>query len=236
MKQPANVKELLVATITLMIVFGSPPLAKPQSNAESNPDTQGQSQGQSQEQSPGQWQEPSPVPYSPGDTQSTAGDQPQNNHPFRLKRGGSSDVDPEIAELERRMWQRVNQDRRENGSPPINMTPQLSKLARDYAEYMMKANFFAHVDPKGRSPETRARDAGFLGAEYENIAWASRMNADIDRLMSSEDQMMAEPRGQKNHRYNLLVPQHSAIGIGIARSKRKLIMVQEFVDAPEDAR
>ena len=142
-----------------------------------------------------------------------------------------SSSDPAIAQLEYQMWQEVNRDRAANGSRPIRLDAQLSKLARDYAEYMMHKKFFAHLDPQGRNPEDRAHAAGIASSVYENISWASRDGrSDLGRLEESEADMMDEPRNQQNHRSNILGTTHGAVGIGIARNGGKIFMVQEYTD------
>lgn len=142
----------------------------------------------------------------------------------------SASGDGSIAQLEFQMWQRVNRDRADNGSPPIRLDPQLSNLARSYAQYMERKNFFAHVDPQGRNPEDRARQAGITSGVYENISWCSRDGNDLGRLNESESDMMAEPRNERNHRSNILGTTHGAVGIGVARNGNKIYMVQEYTD------
>jgi uncharacterized protein YkwD len=137
----------------------------------------------------------------------------------------------EIAQLEKAMWERVNKDRAAHGSPPLRLDPQLSNVARAYAQQMMKEGFFAHVDPNGKDPNQRARAHGITRGVYENISWASRPQfRDIDRLNESQDDMMAEPPNEDNHRSNILKDTHLAVGIGIARNRNRIYMVQEFLD------
>lgn len=137
----------------------------------------------------------------------------------------------EIAQLEKAMWQRVNKDRAAHGSPPLRLDAQLSNVARAYAQKMMKDRFFAHVDPEGKDPNERARAGGITLGVYENISWSSRPQfRDIDRLNEAQDDMMAEPPNQDNHRSNILKETHLAVGIGIARNRNKIYMVQEFLD------
>ena len=137
----------------------------------------------------------------------------------------------EIAQLERAMWQRVNSDRAAHGRPPLRLDTKLSTVARAYAQKMMTGGFFAHVDPDGKDPNDRARAGGITNGVYENISWSSRPHfRDIDRLNESQDDMMAEPPNQDNHRSNILKETHLAVGIGVARNRNKIYMVQEFLD------
>lgn len=134
-----------------------------------------------------------------------------------------------VSSLELHMLQLVNDDRRRNGAMPVSQDSSLTSLARDYAEYMLKRGFFAHVDPDGRSPGDRARARGISGV-CENISFEGGrgMQSDRDLVTSSQAKMMAEPPNQQNHRSNIIDPGHHAVGIGIARNKSTVMMVQEF--------
>ncbi len=142
--------------------------------------------------------------------------------------------EPSISELESHMAQLVNQDRSHNGGlPSLEVSSALTKLARDEAEAMLRQGFFAHVDPQGRSPQERARLAGIRSGVYENIAFQGQgLSPDMQLVEAAEAQMMAEPPNQENHRFNILHPEHHYMGIGVARAKNTVMMVQEFTDGP----
>lgn len=136
-----------------------------------------------------------------------------------------------IGELENYMFSLINQDRSKHGCASIAQNSALAALARNYAEYMLKKNTFGHFDPDGRDPQARAKQAGIRCGVYENLSFTTRgFIADRDGVSRAEAQMMSEPPDQHNHRYNILLPQHKYVGVGIARSAQKLIMVQEFSD------
>jgi uncharacterized protein YkwD len=135
-----------------------------------------------------------------------------------------------ISQLEKYMFQLVNQDRSKEGVPAVSENTALSNLARSYAEYMIKRGNFSHVDPDGRDPQQRAKEAGIKCGVYENLSFNTRGIEDLDGVKRAEDTMMGEPKGEKNHRWNIVHPAHKYVGIGVARNDNKLIMVQEYSD------
>lgn len=145
---------------------------------------------------------------------------------------GSSDSSSQqsIEELEDYMLQLVNNDRSANGNlSAVKKSSTLAGLARAHAEDMAKRGFFSHVDPDGRNPSTRAKQQGFMGHIAENISTMRSSIGDSRYLVRScQQDMMAEPPNQINHRGTILDPDQSCVGIGIAFSKRGIITVQEF--------
>lgn len=137
-----------------------------------------------------------------------------------------------IAELEKYAIQLINQDRSKERASAVSENSALSNLARDYAEYMVKRGNFSHVDPDGRDPQMRAKQAGIKCGVYENLAFHSRnIVSDKDCIKACHEQMMAEPPNQHNHRYNILHPDHQLVGVGVARNDGKIMMVHEFTDS-----
>ncbi len=153
-----------------------------------------------------------------------------NSNSFAGDPAAAKRPQPSIAELEKYMFSLVNEDRTKQGVSTISENSKLSSLARSYAEYMVKKGSFSHVDPDGRDPQTRAKEAGIRCGVYENLAFNTRGIADRDGVKRAEDQMMGEPPDQQNHRYNILLPKHKYVGVGVARNEGKLLMVQEFSD------
>lgn len=123
----------------------------------------------------------------------------------------------------------VNKDRKKNGSPAVSMDSSLNTVAQAYADYLARSGFFGHVDPYGRNPQDRATLYGIRKPVSENLAWASsNYQTQKELLKQSEDDMMAEPPNQMNHRYNILDPNNKVVGIGVAVLGEKVVLVQEF--------
>lgn len=127
----------------------------------------------------------------------------------------------------------INKDRISCGAPTVQLNQALSELAHKYADYMMKGRFFGHMDPQGRTSMYRAGQAGIVCGVYENLATARRTGIQDDTLILDdvENHFMAESPNEPNHRYNILLPSHVYVGIGIARSKNRLFVVEEFTDS-----
>lgn len=138
--------------------------------------------------------------------------------------------DSEIAALESGMVSLINADRQKNGQSTLRQSGQLSRVARAFAQDMAKRNFFAHTDPDGRSPWERAQAAGLRCRVFENIAYHVGPLGWGEMVKGAEDEMMAEPANDPhNHRGNILNPNHSVVGVGVAIvMPNKLFCVQEF--------
>jgi uncharacterized protein YkwD len=138
-----------------------------------------------------------------------------------------------IAELESHMLDLVNRDRRNvahvNALP---MDSRLSYAARNYAQDMLKRNFFSHTDPSGKGTQERAREAGIRCGIYENLSFQQGRGFRTDKEMvaAAEAEMMSEPPEGPNHRTNILHANHSHVGIGVARDGNTIIMVQWYTD------
>lgn len=147
---------------------------------------------------------------------------------------GASTLDRNsIQALEAYGGELINRDRNKEHSQPIEMNEKLTHLARDYAQYLINTNTFAHIDQQGRNPEQRAAEHGIPSGVYENLAYQTYGLGDERTMIDREEaQMMAEPRGQQNHRGNIVNPKHCCMGVGIARNGDRLVMVHEFTDTP----
>jgi uncharacterized protein YkwD len=114
---------------------------------------------------------------------------------------------PEIAALERAMYQRVNRDRAAEGLAPFAWDARLADVARGHSLEMADNDFFAHESPSTGTLEDRMDHAGYLAAEMrENLAAATDVDTAEDNLLNSE-----------GHRKNLMSTSVSHIGIGIVR-------------------
>ncbi|MBU6454586.1 MAG: hypothetical protein KGS72_22645 [Cyanobacteria bacterium REEB67] len=137
-----------------------------------------------------------------------------------------------ISALEDYMFSLVNQDRAANGGlPALQHSSALSALARKYADDMAKRKFFAHNDPDGNQPKDRARLAGIHESVWENLAMQEGNRPLKELVLRGEQQMMAEPPGQINHRGCILLPRHQCVGIGVAVVGDRVLCVQEFSPA-----
>jgi uncharacterized protein YkwD len=140
-----------------------------------------------------------------------------------------------MADLERQMWALVNQDRldpdtaAETGgrAQPLRWNENLAAVARAHSRDMLEQGYFDHVDPEGRNVSTRVDAAGIpWRAAGENIAI-------YGTILGAEGAFMNEPRFQHNHRFNILNPNFTDVGIGIVQGANgSLYVTQDFVGTP----
>src|SRR5271157_312910 len=121
-------------------------------------------------------------------------------------------------EMEQLMYELVNRDRADPANTPethgralpLRWNDRLAAVARAHSLDMLNQGYFAHEDPQGRSVAARVKAAGMeWQAVGENIA----MSGSVAR---AEAAFMNEPRFNKNHRANILNPDFTEVGIGIA--------------------
>lgn len=137
----------------------------------------------------------------------------------------------EIA-AEKQLYELVNADRAKLNRAPLKLSARLSAMAKAHAQDMMKKNFFSHVNKEGLDAQARAAKMNIGAGVYENIAYQQGDIEDSKKVINLENDFMSEPDGPKNHRYNILHPAHTSVGVGVAIKGDKLILVEEFTDSP----
>lgn len=114
----------------------------------------------------------------------------------------------------------LNADRRANGLPDLQVDSRLTTLAQNYAQDMINRNYFSHTNPEGQTPFDRMTQAG-ISYSYagENIAQAQNVQAAEVAFMNDA-----------GHRANILSPNYTAVGIGVAYDNNGNIdVVQDFI-------
>jgi uncharacterized protein YkwD len=126
---------------------------------------------------------------------------------------------PPRPDLEARMLELVNAERRAAGLKPVRPDPEMTAVARAHSKDMFARGYFAHVSPDGKDLGDRMQAArvGYLTAG-ENLALAPT-------LFSAHTGLMNSP----GHRRNVLRPQFGRLGIGILDGgSRGLMVTQAF--------
>jgi len=102
----------------------------------------------------------------------------------------------------------VNQQRAAAGLAPLRINDTLTDDAQSYADYMAKANFFAHQGPDGSNLETRADAAGYTTWTFlaENLAAGQ----------PTPQRVVQAWMNSPSHRANILAPDATEIGLGHA--------------------
>ncbi|MCB9557567.1 MAG: hypothetical protein H6707_15775 [Deltaproteobacteria bacterium] len=129
-------------------------------------------------------------------------------------------------ELERRIADLVDEQRRRVGLADLVRLDNLSAVARRHSERMRDERFVGHVTPNGEQPQDRLRAA--------NIAF-SVARENVARAYSAEE-AMSELMNSPAHRANILAQDIDAIGVGVAIERRPdvpvLFVSQEFIKQP----
>ncbi len=130
------------------------------------------------------------------------------------------DMEP-LPELEARMLEMVNEERRAAGLNPLAPDPELTEVARRHSTDMFARGYFSHYTPEGRSPFDRIRESNVrFRTAGENLALAPTLPIAHTGLMNSP-----------GHRANILRPEFGRVGIGIMDGGfRGLMVTQNFRD------
>lgn len=143
--------------------------------------------------------------------------EPESNEIVKLPFKTSDFI--ERSDLEAKMLDMVNKERRKAGLPSLVADSALRKVALAHSADMFKRGYFAHLTPEGANPFDRMRKAQVhFTLAGENLALAQTLSLAHEGLMNSP-----------GHRENILRPGFGRIGIGILDGGRYGIMIsQEF--------
>lgn len=125
----------------------------------------------------------------------------------------------ERKDLEFKMLQLINIERKKAGLKIIVADTQMAKVARNHSADMFKRGYFSHYTPEGKSPFDRIRKEkiNFIIAG-ENLAFAQTLQLAHEGLMESPV-----------HKANILHTSFGRVGIGILDSGiRGIIITQVF--------
>lgn len=149
-----------------------------------------------------------------------------NDHPILSKE--------EILEIKQRIVALINQQRRSHGLRPVELDEFASRVAESHCKDMLAGNYISHWNRDGIKPYIRYSDAGGIDAVMENVSalWGGvRFNLEFiyKTLEEMHLRMYNERPPNDGHRRNILQPQHTHVGIGIAYDAIGLRFAQEFV-------
>ena len=128
--------------------------------------------------------------------------------------------DPELrTDLESRMLDLVNEERRKRGIKEFVADPEMATVARKHSRDMFARGYFSHHTPEGLSPFDRmTRDKVQFLTAGENLALAQTLTQAHLGLMNSP-----------GHRANILNPSYGRLGIGVLDGGfRGLMITQNF--------
>ncbi|MCX7894740.1 MAG: CAP domain-containing protein [Thermoanaerobaculum sp.] len=140
---------------------------------------------------------------------------------------------PEIAELARRqVLQRVNQARHEQGLAPLQRDPLLERVGEVFCQKLLAEGSSGHFAADGVPPYLRYLLAGGTGFHRQNVgSYQTTGSLDPQEVPSLALQlteaMLAEQPPQDGHRRTLLEPTATSLGVGLAYSRQRLVLVHE---------
>jgi uncharacterized protein YkwD len=122
----------------------------------------------------------------------------------------------QLTQAERLVVERSNAFRQSQGVAPVAPERMLTAAAQAFAAYMARTDNYGH-EADGREPSQRAQAQGYSYCMVaENIAMQySSLGFDTEELARSMVQGWIDSPG---HRHNLLAPEATDIGVGLARS------------------
>lgn len=146
-------------------------------------------------------------------------DRPHGPNPHGLAPSDAQAAPRSAAELRQvgpAIVQRTNAIRGQQGRSPLRVEDTLTATAQDFADFMARTDRLAH-DADGNSPGGRATAHGYDYCEiFENIAdEASTLPPTTDEIAA---QFVTGWMGSTSHRQNMLEPDVTEIGVGVARN------------------
>jgi uncharacterized protein YkwD/membrane protein YqaA with SNARE-associated domain len=106
---------------------------------------------------------------------------------------------------EAEMFGLVNSERKKEGIKELEWSPNITAVARKYAEKMWQEKYFGHVSPEGEDVGDRLNKAKIkFSLAGENLALAPTVSTAFTGLMNSE-----------GHRENILDSRFHRVGIGV---------------------
>ncbi|PKR76993.1 hypothetical protein CEY16_13825 [Halalkalibacillus sediminis] len=134
----------------------------------------------------------------------------------QVEEPAASDVhayEQQVAEL-------VNQERQKHGLQPVELSSELSNVARDKSQDMATNNYFSHQSPTYGSPFDMMQAYGIdYRTAGENIAKGQR----------SPEQVMNGWMNSEGHRANILNENFTHIGVGYVESNGSTYWTQMFI-------
>jgi uncharacterized protein YkwD len=150
---------------------------------------------------------------------------------LRTKSGAvKSGVDHPKA-LENRVFHLTNEARRKNGLPPLGQDSQLTALAREQGDRLIKEHRFIQADRQreNKLPQYDREEPakiGYAGKPGENIHMA--LKDDYSDIETAARLIVNGLMGSPALRSNILNPTFTHLGVGVCIKGKESYVVQEF--------
>lgn len=138
---------------------------------------------------------------------------PATASPKKARPAGVS-IDAPFRDLERRIFQKINDARTANGLAPLVWNDQIAEIARVHSQNMVEYKFFGHQDQDGLTVDGRAESYGLTSWKGigENIA---SLQGFKDPAPVAVEKWLQSP----GHRQNILGGRWSESAVGVAEAK-----------------
>ncbi len=111
----------------------------------------------------------------------------------------------------------INKSRMDHGLSSVAISSEINTVAQNHSQDMADNNYFSHINLQGQTPEDRRIEAGVKTPIGENLAKDTSVITAHYGLMRSA-----------SHRQNLLTPEWTRVGLGIAQKNGQLFVTQNF--------
>ncbi len=130
---------------------------------------------------------------------------------------------PEAFEIERKLLEHANRERRRRNLVPLKPSTDLRSLALRHSQDMASHKKLAHLSSSGQTYLDRLVEAGLYFIKIgENVAVSDTFRDDI-----IHQKLMESPA----HRENILDPDFDRIGIGISYKEKKYYITQDYLQS-----
>ena len=139
---------------------------------------------------------------------------------------GSLLADPVQQEVEAQIVVLTNRERAKLALPPLESDDTLVLVSRGHSEEMARLNYFEHESPTPglKEPWDRANKAGVDSDEFGENLFFSEGHSATKLAKLALTAWMKSP----GHRANLLSPNFTRVGIGLARHNKQIYVTQMF--------
>ena len=133
-----------------------------------------------------------------------------------------------LSEVEDRIWRLTNDVRRQHGLSSLSRDSVLWRVSQDYAKDMLVRCFFSHTNPEGLRAGERLKP--FYSSHL--YAWGENIWEGINIVVSDPEGLahfiMNAWMSSPGHRQNILSPEYTCMGIGVAAGGREIRATQLF--------
>ena len=132
-------------------------------------------------------------------------------------------------QAEQYLVNRLNQHREDAGVKALTLSTKVSAVSRAHSCDMYQHQRLDHNSSDGSTFTQRLQAAGISGYAWgENIGTASGYGL-LGGIAANDDDMMAEPLQPGNHRWNIMNPAYTQVGIGIIYINGQEWMTEDFI-------